>query len=49
MCTHLCSAEVLGLGVVEARPHRKFAQAGGAVNRRRLDRGGGALDHRHLC
>lgn len=43
--TYLCSAEVLGLRVVQARPHRQFPQARRAVDGRRLHRGCSVLDH----
>lgn len=45
---YLCSAEVLGLWVVQARPHGKLPQARRAVDGRRLHRGRGVLDHRDL-
>lgn len=43
--TNLCIAEVLGLRVVQARPHRQLPQARRAVASRRLHRGGSVLNH----
>ncbi len=45
---YLCSAEVLGLRVVQPRPHGQLPQARRAVDGRRLHRGCSILDHRHL-
>lgn len=43
--TDLCSAEILGLRVVQAGPHRQLSQARRAVDGRGLHRGRGVLDH----
>lgn len=46
--TDLCSAEVLGLRVVQTRPDRQLPQARRTVDGWRLHRGGSVLHHRDL-